>query len=379
MTLRTRPNLMVPVLLLAISLFGGIGATVGQAQVQKWTPNSASTVQPSGGDSGTHQSRTNCYPCKIWDTYNNSGNGGWDYLPYGTEPIECPGDTNNYACKMCGDYGVVINRPNGTSVDAGDGCGCCKDGEPWAPEPDCPDPIEVNFEFSYLGPCPCYYGELGCVTPVPTPVSFISFSSCYDSCEWKPVPPDSFTIGYFEGICPERCEGDGVIYSADDVNAENYCAVLAKLKERIEKQEEWVVNPPTSSIPDPSSPPESYCFVDCMMRHEAIHVEQLRCMWDDLKVDILDALSGISVPFECDTAETPEQADQAMEDQLRDEMQLVHDRFWERWRDPDKMTEHEREAHQDTLDCFNDLLEQINNKAQEQNWPDCNQPDEEET
>lgn len=203
------------------------------------------------------------------------------------------------------------------------------------------------------------------------PAGMIAFSSCYDSCKWKPVPPESFTIGYLEGLCPERCEGTGVIYSVDDVNADNYCAVLNKLNERIEKEEDWVIKPPTSSSPDPSVPPETYCFVNCTLRHEAIHVEQLRCMWDDLKEDILNALSGISIPFECDAAETPEQADQAMKDRLHDEMQLVHDRFWEEWRKPETLTEHEREAHQDTLDCLNDLLEQIINKAEELNWPDC--------
>jgi hypothetical protein len=235
--------------------------------------------------------------------------------------------------------------------------------------------MEIDFNFVYAGPCRCISGELGCVFPVPPPVSLISFSSCYDNCEWKPVPPESFTIGYLEGLCPERC--DGVVYSVDDVNADNYCAVLDKLNERIRKGEEWVINPPTGSTPDPSIPPESYCFVDCMLRHEAIHVEQLRCMWDDMKDDILGTLSGISIPFECETAETPAQAIQAMEDQLRHEMQSIHDLFGARWNDPKTIADQEREAHQDTLDCLNDLLEQIQNKAEELNWPDCNPPKEE--
>ncbi|MDD3662955.1 MAG: hypothetical protein PHT84_03755, partial [Candidatus Pacebacteria bacterium] len=70
-----------------------------------WTPDSAPAVRTTGTDGDTHESKTNCYPCKVWDKGANSGRGGWVNLPADTKPIQCKGDTNDYACKVCNGLG----------------------------------------------------------------------------------------------------------------------------------------------------------------------------------------------------------------------------------------------------------------------------------
>ena len=358
----------MPLLLLACA-FPSLAA---QTWTTVWTPGGAPALKSGARSTDDHESdpdhSNECHPCKEWENYEDRKGGRWIKYDKGTPPTVCPGDTTDYACKECDGSGEVRDKDDGTDCNAGQGCGCCKNGKCWAPEPDCKRPMEITFEFTYIGPCLCNNGELGCMEPVLPPVSLIDFSACYDSCAWNPVPP-VLTIGYREGLCPERC--DDVINSAADVDADNYCAVLDKLDERIAKGEEWSVNPPSGSTSDPPPPPEAYCFDTCYSRHEAVHLEQLRCMWEDMKSDMLGAISGTSIPFECNTADTPEKAIQAMEDQLRVEMQSIQDLFWARWYDSETIADQEREAHQDTLDCLSDLLEQIQNKAQELNWPGC--------
>ena len=77
-----------------------------------WTPDSAPAIRTTGADGDTHESKTNCYPCKEWEDYGDN-KGKWVYYPAGTEPVICVGDTNDYACKMCDGKGGITNRNDG--------------------------------------------------------------------------------------------------------------------------------------------------------------------------------------------------------------------------------------------------------------------------
>jgi len=251
--------------------------------------------------------------------------------------------------------------------DAGQGCGCCVDGECWAPTPNCPDPLDINFIFLRAGGCPCEPCQLGCMVPYHTPPTYDA-SVCYKTCAWKPAP-SSITIRYFEGLCPERC--NSIYNSPGDATEANYCDVLAKLDESIAKAQQAIANPPDPSDCD-NPPPESYCFSDCMADHEAVHVEQLRCMWEDMKSEIIEALSDISVPFDCEIAKTPEDAAAAMNEAVKDVLKEQRDKFFSEWYRPNTIRQQEIEAYQDTLECLQALRSSLLQHAIDNNWKGCN-------
>ena len=43
-----------------------------------WTPDSAPAIRTTGADGDTHESKTNCYPCKEWEDYGDN-KGKWVY------------------------------------------------------------------------------------------------------------------------------------------------------------------------------------------------------------------------------------------------------------------------------------------------------------
>ena len=247
--------------------------------------------------------------------------------------------------------------------DAGKGCGCCNGGHCDAPTPNCPDPLDIDFDFFRAGDCKCEPCVLGCVIPIPVPPPFDG-NTCFEACSWKPAP-SGITIGYLEGLCPERC--DSPFNSPDDATEANYCDVLAKLDERIAKEQQAISNPPDTSDCD-NPPPESFCFSNCMADHEAVHVEQLRCMWEDMKSEIIDALGDISIPFDCDSAKTPKDAAAAMNEQVNNVFEEKMADFMADWRDPNAEREQEKQAHQDTLECLQDLRNGLQERAANNGW-----------
>jgi hypothetical protein len=364
MTPQSRPFLMASVFVFALFLCGGIGATADQAQVQTWTPNSASAIPPPGDDD-SRKSNTNCYPCKEWEAYPDGG-GKWvdlDDVP----PAECPPspaptrrDTSTpdplpdhlNPCKTCKD-GEVDDKSDGTSVDAGDGCGCCKDGQLWAPEPDCTDPMDINFSFVRIGDCPCSGNELGCMDPgvAARPDS----SVCYEKCKWKPAPKD-FKVYYKSSTCPNRCRAN--IGSVSDVDANNYCAAKKALEERIEKEKNWATNPPPPPLPDdPPKPLEPFCFSGCIATHEEEHVKQMKQLWKDYEDKIRRVLSSISIDFNCDTTQKPEDAGKLMAKQIGKEMDKIGKDFAKEW--DEQVVENEKKAYLASLKCLEDLLKQV--------------------
>ena len=70
-----------------------------------WTPDSAPAAKNISQDDKHDSDPTKCYPCKVWDKGANSGRGGWVNLSADTKPIQCKGDTNDYACKVCNGLG----------------------------------------------------------------------------------------------------------------------------------------------------------------------------------------------------------------------------------------------------------------------------------
>ena len=331
-----------------------------------WTPGSAPATKAGTGSTNRNYN-TNCYPCKMWDTYANNGKGGWENLPPDTEPIKCPGDTNDYVCQVCDGNGVITNAPNDTTCDAGHGCGCCVDGNCWAPSNNCKNPIDVNFDFLKVASCACDPGELGC-EGLANMDPWITTSTCFKDCFWKPGSAN-ITVGYYEGLCLDKCQS--LINSADDVNVGNYCAVLTKLKTRIAKETIWSTNPPTLKTNSTPLPQEEFCFVNCIQQHENFHIKQMQDTWSNTTANIQNDLNNITIPFDCDKSKAPEGAG----DQLRIRVGLARDKARDSvnliWYDPATIREQEKEAHTDSLKCLNELLAEINQKITDNHWETC--------
>ena len=325
-----------------------------------WTPDGAPAMHPAA-QGETRDYNTNCYPCKEWEDYGD-GKGKWTYYPKGTTPTVCAGDTNDYTCKTCDGNGGVTNAPGTTTCDAGQGCGCCVDGKCWAPTPDCKNPMEVSLEFIRAGDCPCSGNELGCLEPPVT--AHADAGVCYDQCKWKPAPKD-FKLYYLSSTCPNRCQSS--IGSTNDVNVGNYCAVIKALDERIEKEKESSINPPPPPSPDaPPKPPEPFCFSECNATHENEHVKQMEQLWNSYAGEIRDALSAISVSFNCDTARTPEDAGKAMASQVGAALDEVGGHFAEKWDENERANE--KNAYAASLKCLEDLKKQIQDLAAANGW-----------
>ena len=353
----------LPLLLFACST----PALAAQTWTTVWTPGGAPTIQATGG-SGTHDSKTNCRPCEVWDVYKNSGKGGWDPLPAGTEPIQCAGDTNDYTCKVCDGAGGVTNASSTTTCDAGQGCGCCIDGKCWAPTNNCIEPMVVNIKFAKAGPCSCGPKVLGCVGPAEMD-PWITTTTCFKDCLWKPGSAE-ITVFYYEGLCLDKCQAS--INSAGDVTADNYCAVLAKLNAQIAKSTLWSTDPPSPPKPDDTPlPPEEFCFVNCMQRHEDVHVKQLKDMWKAMEDDIRNGLNANTIPFDCDKSVTPEGAGDQLKDQVEKQMKMYRANFLEEWNKPSVINDQEKEAHKESLKCLEELLAEIEKKANDNNWKKC--------
>ena len=263
---------------------------------------------------------------------------------------------------MCDGMGEVTNRPNNTPVDAGDGCGCCKDGQPWAPTPDCKNPMEVSLKYLRVGDCPCTGNELGCLEPGVTAKA--DEGVCYDQCKWKPAPKD-LKVYYLQSTCPNQCQT--TISSTNDVNVGNYCAVLKALNERIEKDKAYSLAPPTP--PQPGTPPNSpkpFCFSECIATHENEHAKQMEQLWNSYADEIRNALSAISVPFNCDTTRTPEDAGKSMASQVGAELDIVGGHFAKEW---DKnVVANDKSAYVASLKCLEDLKKQIQDMATANGW-----------
>jgi len=250
------------------------------------------------------------------------------------------------------------------------GCGCCEDGDCKAPDEDCPNPplLELNLE-KYMG-CPlCEKAIYGCAGPLSLFSPTIDNDTCFEACEWKPGSA-VITVYYYEGLCPEKCETN--INSADDVDVNNYCDILEKLKEEIEKVEGFLDDPPISSeVGEWDGTVDPFCFSDCISEHEATHTQQLHDMLMQEGNQLLQSLSTISVTFDCDEAKTSEGAANIMQDDIDDLLSDQYDDFLVKWYDDDLAKEQETEAHQISLQCMQDLLAEIEAKAAANGWPEC--------
>ena len=100
-------------------------ALAAQTWITVWTPDSAPAVRTTGTDGDTHESKTNCYPCKEWEDYGDN-KGRWVDYPTNTSPRICPDDETDYTCKMCDGNGGVTNATDYTSCGT---CRCCEGGE----------------------------------------------------------------------------------------------------------------------------------------------------------------------------------------------------------------------------------------------------------
>ena len=100
--------------LLSLLIFGWIVPNLlAQTWTTVWTPGSAPVEKTIAMDD-THDSKTECYPCKEREEYGD-GTGKWVYTPEGGKPTACPGDNTDYACKVCDGKGNVVNATNGTN------------------------------------------------------------------------------------------------------------------------------------------------------------------------------------------------------------------------------------------------------------------------
>ena len=94
-------------------------------------------------------------------------------------------------------------------------------------------------------------------------------------------------------------------------------------------------------------------------------------MWEDMADAIRDLLNATTTPFVCDTAQTHEQAAEAMNSQMQFAIEEIRAVFWADWYNPDTIQEQEKAAHQDTLACLNDLRSTMQDKADNNEW-NCN-------
>ena len=154
-----------------------------QAWTTVWTPDSTPAIRTTGADGGTHESKTNCYPCKVWDKGANSGKGGWTPLPATTEPIQCASDTNDYTCKECDGAGGVRNKADDSDCFINEKSGKCCEG--------------VCIEIPSEGTDPCLWAagnddfrndHAGFFQPVTGPEGF---TICIFGEPYPCVPPDN--------------------------------------------------------------------------------------------------------------------------------------------------------------------------------------------
>jgi hypothetical protein len=318
-----------------------------------WTPDSALAAKATT-KAGTHESKTNCYPCKEWEDYGDN-KGRWVDYPTNTSPRICPDDETDYTCKMCDGNGGVTNATDYTSCGT---CRCCEGGECIHYPDNCPNPPPTpSVSFVKVGPCPCTDPTaLACVVPASYPIPMPGVTVCLQNCIWIPIV-DSITLKYFEGLCPNNCRN--TIQSATDVNEGNYCAVSNAIQNRI--------NNISPNAPPPTGAPTTadYCFAECLQAHEDIHVEQLRPEWDLLWNLIRDDITHISVPFDCKTARTESQARAAMLHDVALIMLNHYPTFLYAWELPDRG---EADAYQAETECLQDLATQIEQMAAANGW-----------
>jgi len=249
------------------------------------------------------------------------------------------------------------------------GCGCCEDGSCEAPTEDCPNPPMLELSMFKVGGCgECEKAILGCAGPSPVSPT-INNDTCFKACEWKPGSA-VITVYYYEGLCPEKCQTD--INSADDVDINNYCDVLEKLKAEIKEAEEWLDDPPIASeVGDWDGTVDPFCFGGCISQHEATHIQQLHDMLMQEGNQLLQSLSTISVPFDCDEAKTAAGAANILQDDIDQLLSDQYDDFLVQWGDDDLAKTHEIEAHQISLQCMQDLLAEIEAKIAANGWKAC--------
>ncbi|OQC53971.1 MAG: hypothetical protein BWX54_02309 [Verrucomicrobia bacterium ADurb.Bin018] len=179
---------------------------------------------------------------------------------------------------------------------------------------------------------------------------------CRQNCIWIPVV-NSITLEYFEGSCPGRCKQ--TIHSINNVNQGNYCAISNAIQARIDD-----INP--GAAPSPGIPqPADFCFEECIQAHENVHIDQLETEWDMFWDMILDDLSRVSAPFDCETTRTESQARAAMLHDVAAIMLKYYRNFLTAWGIPDRG---EADAYQAEAACLQDLANQIQQLAATNGW-----------
>ena len=363
---------------LPLVLFAWVAtALAAQTWTTVWTPDSASATKATTKDA-THESKTNCYPCKEWEDYGG-GKGRWVDLD-DVAPAECPTPTSHARrqtaeadslpdhlnpCKTC-KAGEVANKPDYTPCGT---CGCCENGKCIEYPNNCPNPRPVpTIGLNKTGDCPCTDPAAGgCVIPelMPIPPPMPGYSVCIHNCNWVPVL-ESFTIDYKEGLCLDRCVN--LIASADDVTPGNVCAVKKAIEDRINAiatPSPLIVPPPDEGDPD-KFPPVEFCFTSCMQAHEDTHVEQLKEVWQKFWDSIYFSVYPMAVPFNCDNMRTAKQAKAAFADRIGELTVSEYFKFIAEWHTPNQG---EQDAYWAEAQRLQDLLAQIQQLAIDNGCP----------
>ncbi|MDY0144813.1 MAG: hypothetical protein RBS84_02330 [Kiritimatiellia bacterium] len=218
-------------------------ALAAQTWTTVWTPDSASATKATTKDA-THESKTNCYPCKEWEDYGG-GKGRWVDLDE-VLPAECPTPTSHARrqtaeadslpdhlnpCKIC-KAGKVDNKDNGFECETRtDKPGKCCDGVCVEIPPEGTDPCawassnddfrrqypeQFHPVFGGEGYILCVFGETyPCVPPDNIPIAWqrAGITRCIQEHEQyhkdhSPIqcPPCGTGIGTYADKATEREE-----------------------------------------------------------------------------------------------------------------------------------------------------------------------------
>jgi len=225
------PHRIGPLLCTTFLVLAG-AASADQTWTTAWTPDSAPAARNNTGQEQDHSYKTNCYPCKRWVPGADSGRGAMINDPTNAAPRKCPGDNTDYLCKVCDGQGDLMDKPDSTECNTGDGKpGKCCDGICVEVPPEGMDPCEWatgNEDFRkkhlrqfhpVLGPegfIVCIFGETyPCVPPENIPQAWknAGIDKCVQQHEQyhkdhSPIqcPPCGTGIGTYEDAETERVE-----------------------------------------------------------------------------------------------------------------------------------------------------------------------------
>ena len=142
------PHRIGPLLCATFLVLAG-AASADQTWTTAWTPDSAHAARTKMEPEKDHRSNTNCYPCKQWAPGTASGRGAMINDPSNSTPRKCPGINTDYTCKVCDGQGDLMDKPDSTECNTGDGKpGKCCDGICVEVPPEGMDPCEWDPKVS---------------------------------------------------------------------------------------------------------------------------------------------------------------------------------------------------------------------------------------